>query len=133
MNKQAFLWKVTDTISHYIKNDEVCKYIAAQCALESNFGYSRLATQYNNITGMKMPKIRYTTASYEAEKQFAGYDDKWHSLLDLLYWLIWNKATNKDLSNIENYKTFITKHNYCTDKDYTERIDTIYNQYFNTI
>lgn len=131
MNKNEFIQDVAILAENiFLCSQEVANYIASQIALESNFGQSRLSKLYNNETGMKFPKVRPTTAIYETEKQFAAYNKKADSILDLFIWCIWNKIKKEELHKIELYKTFIQKHGYCTDLDYTTRIDTIYNQYF---
>ena len=58
-NQKDYLFKVYRYISGFNPfSQEVCAFIAAQFALESNFGQSNLAQNYNNHCGMKFPRVR---------------------------------------------------------------------------
>lgn len=69
--------------------------------LETGHLTSQLATNYNNLTGMRVVKKRITTQSGIAIKGYGKYDDWRDSILDYLLWQ--QSVVKKKLSKSEYY------------------------------
>lgn len=132
--KIKFLKFVAGCFSQYDNFDsDVCVFIASQFALESNFGTSFLALSFNNYCGMRKPKRRFTFASLVSSSGFAFYSKFEYCVFDYVLWLQYNRISVKDTLNLDRFKRFIFKHNYCPDSDYISRIEAIYNQFINNL
>lgn len=112
--------------------EDVANFIACQVALESDFGESKLAKDYCNFIGMKVPFVRISTCTNYADvnSTFAHYNGIQSCLLDYFFWLQFQKPLRNRLENLSLFKPLLE--NYCPEKDYISRIEKIYNQFINS-
>jgi uncharacterized FlgJ-related protein len=98
--------------------------VFAQAILESGHFKSKLVKTNNNLFGMKLPKIRETTA-IGSKNKYATYKHWMNSVQD--YKMYQNYLfRKKEMSRIE-YLSYIKK-NYSTTPDYVTRVMKIVNR-----
>lgn len=131
--KLNFLTKVVQYLSRYTNiSQEVRKVIACQFALECNFGNSIQVVEKNNYCGMHVPTSRPTLALNAGKfilYPFAAYSNLSTCIEDYILCISFQRPCRKDLEDVNSFLEFIKF--YCPDKYYSERIRSIYNQYFN--
>lgn len=108
---------------------EVKTWIACQFALESNYGRSALTSEYFNATGMKMPKVRCTTAVCKNTYGFASFVTLSECVTDYLLWLAWNRFSQNDCHSLATFKSRLKLKGYCPEHDYFDRVDSIYKEF----
>lgn len=107
---------------------EVAVFIAAQFALESNYGTSKLAQEFGNYCGMKLPVVRRTTATnFGSHDKWASFDSLQDCVCDFVLCLQFRKPMAIDFESIGHYKHFI-KGWYCPESTYLDKINSIYSQ-----
>jgi uncharacterized FlgJ-related protein len=96
--------------------------VLAQAILESGNFLSKIAKQNNNLFGMKMPKVRETTAVGQ-RYGYARYYSWKDSVKD---YKLWQEALLKKYPNMtrSQYKTYINRM-YSTGKNYISKINLI--------
>lgn len=109
---------------------EVATFIACQSALESRFGQSDICKENHNFFGMKLPVKRITTAFKEA-RGHAKYTSFTMSVIDYIYWLIYNGFTKSYLVDVEKFKSKLEKSNYCPSRLYISSIQSLFNSFKN--
>lgn len=133
MKTENYLWikNISDWIIdrfNYV-NPEIANFIGCQCALESAFGKSTIAIENHNILGMKLPKVRLSTAIGE-NRGHAVYPSIYSCLCDFFYWLQWNRFTKSDLSkDLISYLRKFRRCGYCPSSEYINKINLIYQQF----
>lgn len=89
-----------------------------QAVLETGYFTSDLFLTGNNLFGMKLARVRQTTASGEY-KGHASYVNWYDSVRDYRMFQDWYASKGYDLNN---YHTFLEAIGYATDKKYIEII-----------
>lgn len=117
-------------LRNIVANFEVRAFIGCQFALESAYGESNIAKTLNNYCGMKTPHIRYTLAMYDS-KEFAHYPHIFACVCDYVCWLLYSRPSSFQLDTLDEFKSFLKSKDYCPDKDYISRIETIYADFIN--
>lgn len=132
--KKDFLLRVYRCFARYdCFSQDVAFFIACQVALESDFGRSRLAREFNNYIGMRISRVRPTTRlSFVDTDEFSRYDSFDDCLFDYLLAVTYHQPLRNDLHRLENYARFISRW-YCPEHSYIERILSIYNQFINLL
>lgn len=110
-------------------NDDTKYHIIAQLALESGYGTNYLSSMYRNISSMRSPKIRITTAQYFTANGFATYESLKDCVMDYVLWLISRGATQKNVAQVWRDNLHI----YCPDDGYSEKVEIIYKEIINII
>ena len=128
MEKKMFILDYAYQCIMFKCSPEVALFIASQFALESNFGRSDIAKQNCNVCGMKMPKIRITTALWE-NLHHAVYSTTNLCVTDYFFWLSRFDFNQRDLVDLERFKSRLEKSNYCPSFRYIESIESIYDTY----
>lgn len=108
---------------------DVRKFIACQFAIESDFGTSKVAVANNNISGMRYPVNRVTTAVCQ-NLGFADYHSKRDCIIDYCIWLACNGFTQRIVNDYGLFINHSSWSNYCPEKDYVQRIIKLKNQYY---
>jgi uncharacterized FlgJ-related protein len=98
---------------HSVKNKSL---IIAQFALESRWFKSELFKESNNISGMKVPKVRETLC-IGSKNGFAVYNSWTDSVLDYLLLMEYNM--NKGYC-VEDHIAYLVDTNYCPSDGYTD-------------
>ena len=131
MEKKMFLSFVFDFIKGRFPfvDSEVAQFIACLAALESDFGFSFLAKENHNIIGMKMPKMRLSTALYEKHGH-ACYQSFETCLCDFMYWCQYYGMCQRHFKNLESFLRKFEKLNYNPSGLYVDRIINLKNQYY---
>jgi hypothetical protein len=93
--------------------------VFAQSILESGHFKSNLAKTNNNIFGMKLPKVRETTAIGKGKSGYAKYESWIHSVEDYSYWQN-HMVKNDNISRSEYF--YLLGKVYATDKNYVSRL-----------
>lgn len=97
--------------SHLLKplcSQEVIKLMACQSALETAYGTSAICKENCNLFGMKFPKIRATVAE-EVNRGHAKYRCYSDSVMDLILWLLYNKATKSEMDSTIGYLSILSR------------------------
>jgi hypothetical protein len=93
--------------------------VLSQGRLETGNFTSDLCLQYNNLFGMKMPRVRNTTAIGMTENGFAIYESWYHSVLDM-------KAFQEYYQNagrcMDDYYSFLKGIGYAEDPLYINKL-----------
>lgn len=111
-------------------SDDVACYIGCQFALESAYGTSISAQDFNNITGMSVPRIRLSTA-YNIDRAYAGYDCIKDCVLDYILWLCYNCIKPYMLMDLGAFQKFLQVHRYNPNVKYIDKINDIYKSFKN--
>ena len=111
---------------------EVCSWIGCQFALESSYGTSRLAIDNNNYCGMRNPLVRISSALHAGDPNFswALYDDLESCCVDYLLCVQYHRPISDVYDTVCHFSRFIAQF-YCPDKDYIDKINSIYFQFQN--
>lgn len=128
MEKKDFILNYAIDCIHFNCSIEVALFIASQFALESNFGRSDIAKENCNICGMKFPKLRVTTALWE-NRGHAVYTANGYCVVDYFLWLSRFDFNQRDLVDLDRFKSRLQKSNYCPSPRYIESIESIYDTY----
>lgn len=107
----------------------VRKFIVCQFAIESDFGMSKIAYTNNNISGMRYPVNRVTTAVCQ-NFGFADYHRELDCIIDYCIWLACNGFTQRILNDYSLFINHPAWSKYCPEKDYVQRIINLINQYY---
>lgn len=131
-----FIHRVLKSIYHYCPeiDENVALFIAAQFALESEFGRSSIAKDNCNYCGMKIPSSRFTSTvkmSYNLHPSFMSYANLDECVLDYFYRCAWFQFSFNHFQNVDDFKRVLRNSGYCPEKDYISRIEKIYNQFIN--
>ena len=132
MNKQQelFVKKITEnSLMQSVFNYKMRIVVAAQFALESNWGKSKIATENSNLCGMKMPKTRPTTAKAE-RNGYAAYLNEYDCIVDYVIWIMWGRPYFKKLWHLDNYMQYLKEKNYSEDENYDAKVEAIYNEIY---
>lgn len=117
-------------VSRYHFVDDVASFIACQFALESDYGKSFIAKHDNNYSGMKVPRVRISVAlNFNSNSSFAQYNSLDDCIYDYILWLQYQRPTRHELETI--HLLFGYFRIYCPEKDYIDRINSIYKQFKN--
>ena len=114
-------------LRNFVLSREVLDFIACQFALESDYGRCNLAKYSHNYCGMCSPHRRIFYGSSSAN-EFAKYDTFDSCVIDYISWLLYNRPTNCELKNLSDFKRFLRNNGYCPEKDYIDKINSIYQQ-----
>ena len=106
---------------------DVAYFIGCQSALESHYGLSDLANVAHNFFGMKLPKRRVNLA-HSFYRDYAAYYSRKQSVLDLLLWVT-SQGDKYNLLSIDGYIDLLLSHGYAEDKQYIDKITSIYSQF----
>ena len=93
--------------------------VLAQGRLETGNFTSVLCLQYNNLFGMKMPRVRSTTASGMTENGFAVYETWYHSVLDMKEFQEYYRSAGRCM---EDYFSFLREIGYAEDTYYIKKL-----------
>lgn len=129
--KIDFLSQVFHLVAPYSVSTDVCIFVAAQFALESDFGRSNLATKWHNYSGMRFPRVRPSLSGpeYDGWSTYLSLADCVH---DYFLAVSYHNPLRSDLERLENYCRFIARW-YCPENDYISRVLTIYHQYLDLL
>ena len=100
--------------------------VFAQAILESGNFKSKLTKLNNNLFGMKLAKVRETTAIGKGKGGYAKYETWIHSIEDYSHWQNF-MMKNKDLSR-KQYLNLLGKI-YATDRFYVSRLNRKIKEY----
>lgn len=100
--------------------------VFAQAVLETGNFKSRLARINNNLFGMKLARVRETTAIGKSKSGYAKYESWIHSVEDYSYWQQFT-IKDKDISRKE-YLNLLSDI-YATDKTYVSQLNRKIKQY----
>lgn len=89
--------------------------VFTQAILESDHFKSNLAKRNNNLFGMKLPRVRETTAIGKGRSGYAKYETWEDSVKDYLHWQN-HMVKNKNKTRSEYFK--LLGRIYATDKNY---------------
>lgn len=111
---------------------DVCDYIGCLFSLESSFGTSNLALDFNNYCGMKNPLVRISSAMYAGRSGegyfWAEYSSLNSCVVDFLLCLQYHRPKSSDYDTVEHFSRFISGF-YCPECDYITKINSIYSQF----
>lgn len=93
--------------------------VLAQGRLETGNFTSDLCLQYNNLFGMKMPRVRSTTASNSTENGYAVYQSWYHCVLDMKKFQEYYSDAGRCL---EDYFSFLKSIGYAEDPLYITKL-----------
>lgn len=131
MDKKEFLENVESFLPESF-SAEVRKVIACQFALESNFGRSPLAENFNNFCGMHHPIRRPSLSLGAVSCNYASYDSLESCILDYLLWLSWNHISDRKFKRSkEVFLQSVVDANYCPTPGYLNSIINLFNDYYN--
>ena len=99
--------------------------VFAQAILETGHFKSTVFRDNNNLFGMRLPKVRKTTAIGK-KRGYATYSDWIMSVQDYKLWQ--SSIPKKYLKNRETYIIYLQKV-YCDCRNYTKQIKKIVNRY----
>lgn len=127
--KRKFVDEIVEQLLIYCPqmSADVALFVACQFALESNFGKSRIAKTRNNLCGMRVPIARLS--NNQSSVGFASYHSVIDCVIDYVYWLAWNHFGCVILFNLDSFTRQLIAKNYCPDKDYIDRIYSIYHSF----
>jgi len=97
-------------------------YILAQIRLETGNLTSELCLTNNNLCGMKLAKVRKTTATGQNEHGYAIYDNWYDCVVDIGLWQQYYLSKGRDLSN---YPAFLASVGYASDPFYLAKVEQI--------
>ena len=97
-------------------------YVIAQIRLETGNLTSELCLNNNNLCGMKLAKIRKTTATGQNEHGYAIYNNWYDCVRDIRLWQQFYISKGRDLSN---YPAFIASVGYASDTFYLAKVEQI--------
>lgn len=134
-NKILFIRTVSKyLVVHFNFYQEVADFIGCQFALESCFGTSRLAVEDSNYCGMKRSLVRISSrlrgGSFES-KTFSVYLSLEDCIIDFVLLLQYRRPLSTNIDTIKHYCAFIQGW-YCPEKDYIDKIQSIYSQFKNS-
>lgn len=127
-----FIFDISQDFRDFGILDNVADFIACQFALESNFGRARMVETKHNYCGMKCPSYRPTLDLDFKPNQFARYRSLIECEIDYLLWLAYNRFNRFDLSCIDSFSRLLKAKSYCPEKDYIEKIQSIYQLFKNS-
>lgn len=108
-----------ETIANYAQRQHVSvdssQFIAAQAAHETGGFKSELMKNFNNLFGMKYPRLRHTTAIGKTGNGYASYRRDSDSVDDLILWLQYNNVPYNDFTNLNQYVNALKQKNYFED------------------
>jgi hypothetical protein len=115
------LWKLINT---YCEHPEI---VFSQAMLETmHLKHNGILKTNNNIFGMKLPKLRFTTASM-SQNGYAKYDCWTLSVKDMMHYQYSQKLCVLD----ENYYYYYLSKNYAKDVEYISKLKQIRKKYKN--
>jgi len=97
-------------------------YAIAQIRLETGNLTSELCLKNNNLCGMKLAKMRRTTATGQSEHGYAIYDNWYDCVRDIRLWQQYYLSKGRDLSN---YPAFLASVGYASDPFYLAKVEQI--------
>ena len=98
------------------------EFVIAQIRLETGNLTSELCLQNNNLCGMKLAKVRKTTATGQSEHGYAIYQNWYDCIVDIGLWQQYYISKGRDLSN---YPAFIASVGYASDTFYLAKVEQI--------
>jgi flagellum-specific peptidoglycan hydrolase FlgJ len=93
--------------------------VFAQARLETGNFTSVLCVHYNNLFGMKMPRVRNTTAAGSTDNGYAVYESWYHSVLDMREFQEYYRAAGRCL---QDYFSFLQGIGYAEDSYYIQKL-----------
>lgn len=127
----SFIQKVSIIVRNFGFSPDVADFIGCQFALESNFGRSDLAVNYNNYCGMRMPFLRISLAKRISDLNlFAQFNGLVQCVHDYMLCLNYHHPSSKIKESISEFSHFINDW-YCPESDYIKRITNLYKNYKN--
>ena len=111
-------------------NVDTAKFITAQAAHETGNFTSKIFKENNNLFGMKLPKVRKTTATGE-KYSHAVYKNIEDSIKDFkMYFRA--RSFMQIYPSIPSYVAALVKRNYfeASPEEYTKGVEYFYNLYF---
>ena len=103
----------------FYENIESPEIVFIQARLETGQFTSDIFINGNNIFGMRLARVRETTATGEY-RYHARYDNWYDSVRDYRLFQIWYASKSYDLTN---YTLFLRDMGYATDKRYVDKIN----------
>ena len=97
-------------------------YVIAQIRLETGNLTSELCLKNNNLCGMKLAKMRKTTATGSSEHGYATYKSWYDCVIDIGLWQQYYISKGRDLSN---YPAFLASVGYASDPFYLAKVEQI--------
>ena len=97
-------------------------YVLAQIRLETGNLTSELCLKNNNLCGMKLAKMRKTTATGQSEHGYATYKSWYDCVVDIGLWQQFYISKGRDLSN---YPAFLASVGYASDPFYLVKVEQI--------
>jgi len=109
-----------DNLKEYLKLRQVknSQVVLRQAALETGWFTSRSFTEYNNLTGMKVPRKR-DHAVKRSGYGHAGFDHWTDSIDDYILWQRYWQAHGYDQ---DDYYDFLSEVGYATDPLYLKKL-----------
>ena len=113
-----------DAIKQALKLEGVINqdYVIAQIRLETGNLTSQLCLKNNNLCGMKLAKVRKTTATGQSEHGYATYKSWYDCVVDIGLWHQFYINKGRDLSN---YPAFLASVGYASDPFYLAKVEQI--------
>lgn len=132
--KIGFVTMIANALRRYNSlSSDVRLFIGCQFALESDYGTSHLCARNSNYCGMRIPRVRISLAvnsnTLVPAGDFACYSSLSDCVADYVLWLQYNHCPIRAQKNVDDFSKFLVEKGYCPDKDYIQRILSIYNQF----
>ena len=125
--QKDYISRISSLVRDYSSFPQViCDLIGCQFALESSFGTSSLAVNFNNHCGMKYPKYRPTTCLVDDFGVFAHYSSVINCIRDYILCLTSHHYDRRIESPLEFCSALSW---YCPDKDYFTNILKLYKMF----
>ena len=98
------------------------EFVIAQIRLETGNLTSELCQVNNNLCGMKLAKLRRTTATRSSEHGYAVYNSWYDCVVDIGLFQQYYESKGRDLSN---YPAFLASVGYASDPKYLRKIEQL--------
>ncbi len=114
------------TLKEYLKevNIKFPHIVYAQMVLETGYFTSNVFRENNNLSGMKQPSIRSTTA--KGTKNGHAYYNNW---MDSVDYALWQTTFLSNVNSDEEYLGFLVERGYAEDPSYIPKLETIMGRY----
>ena len=97
-------------------------FVIAQIRLETGNLTSQLCQANNNLCGMKLAKLRRTTATRASQHGYAVYNNWYDCVVDIGLWQQYYIDKGRDLSN---YPAFLASVGYASDPKYLQKVEQL--------
>ncbi len=115
------------TLKEYLKevNIKFPHIVYAQMVLETGYFTSNVFRENNNLSGMKQPAIRSTTA--KGTRNGHAYYNNW---MDSVHdYALWQTTFLSNVNSDKEYLEFLVERGYAEDPSYISKLETIMGRY----